>query len=168
MASGEGDFNMWKPYADTEGFVLIAPNLTGEFYTLQNERDRMLKKLVDEVAATYRIDRGKILLAGFSWGGQFAYRMAMRHPEFAHTVAVFSGANFPPPSPREAVHPTFYLSVGSEETTALQHNEELAQALKRLGYPVTLHVDRGRGHSMSPQAIVDVLKLVRTMKGATG
>ena len=41
-SSGLGTFNMWRPYADQEGFILLAPNFTGEDDRFLNAEDRTL------------------------------------------------------------------------------------------------------------------------------
>ncbi|MDP3723249.1 MAG: dienelactone hydrolase family protein [Candidatus Omnitrophota bacterium] len=166
MASGLGDFKLWRPYAVQEGFILLAPNMRGQYHLLEGGSDRVLVRLVEELSQTYRIDRSKVLLAGFSWGGQFAYRFAMKYPAFAHTVAILNAAQFPPSPPaRGMIYPRFYLAVGAEERVALAHNGTLAAALRRAGYPVELLVARGVGHSIPSQAIVEILARIRAMQG---
>lgn len=165
MASGLGDFKLWRPYAEQEGFILLAPNMTGQYHLLEGGSDRALIHLVEELSQTYHIDRSKVLLTGFSWGGQFVYRFAMEYPAFAHTVAILNAADFPPPLPaRGVIRPRFYLAVGAEEHVAPAHNGTLAAALRQAGYPVELLVARGVGHSIPSQAVVEILARVRAMK----
>jgi len=166
MASGAGDFKIWAQYADAEGFILLAPNFTGEFYRLESGSGRRLERLVEELNSIYWIDRHKVLLSGFSWGGQFAYRFAMAHPEFAHTVAIFNSGNFSIPTRRPSglARPRFYLAVGMEEQVYAQQAPGFVDMLKRYDYQADLYLARGVGHSIPSRAVVDVLNLFRTMK----
>jgi len=165
MASGIGEFTLWRQYADQEGFLLLAPNFSGRYHLFEGGSDRNLVKLVEEVSVDYRVDRERILLSGFAWGGEFAYSFAMAYPGLAHTVAVFNAGGFSRPvrADREAAHPRFYLAVGAAEPQYPQDNQALADLLRRNGYQVELHVARGVGHSIPSAAIIDVLRLFREM-----
>lgn len=50
--------------------------------------DLVLLAMIDEVATTYRLQRDRFLLFGFSGGGHFAHRFAFLHPERLLAVAV--------------------------------------------------------------------------------
>jgi poly(3-hydroxybutyrate) depolymerase len=43
--------------------------------------DQVLLAIIDEVAATWRVDAGRFLLHGFSGGGHFTHRFLYLHPE---------------------------------------------------------------------------------------
>lgn len=170
MASGKGDFLIWKQYADAEGFILLSPNFDGlsdQYHLLEGGVDRILLALIDEVSEEHRVDRAKILLSGFSRGGQFAYRFAMRYPDRVHTVVVLNAGDLPTPAPAMGGRrPRFYLAAGSEEAVYPQQLPSLAERLRRAGYPAEVYIAHGIGHSIPPRAIVDVVELFRAMRDA--
>ena len=167
MSSGKGDFKLWRPYADQEGFVLMAPNFQGAYYQFKGREDRLLLRMVEEVGTDIPIHRDKVLLSGFSRGGEFAYRMAMTFPEFAQTLVVFNASELPDPGLAGRSNPArVYFAVGSEEPGAAQDRRRLVELLKRSGYDAELTVARGVGHSIPSAAIADVLRLLREMRAA--
>jgi polyhydroxybutyrate depolymerase len=52
--------------------------------------------LIDKLALTERIDPSRVFLAGYSGGGQLAFRFALERPERVAAIAAFS-ANLPTP-----------------------------------------------------------------------
>ncbi len=166
MASGRGEFQLWKQYADREGFVLVAPNFIGKFNEFEGGSDRTLVKIVEEVSQDYRIDRDRVLLSGFSWGAEFAYRFAMSYPSLVSAAALLNPGTLPAPERAQpGRRPRFYIAVGGNEPSAAKA-AGWAAALRQAGYQVELVVASGVGHSIPSRAIVDVLRLLREMKEA--
>ncbi len=165
MSSGSGDFTMWKMYADREGFILLAPHFKGRYDQMAQGEDERLLKIVDEVESRHSIDRRRVLLSGFSYGGRFAYRFSMAHPDFAHTVAVLNSGDFPPPDKASVANPSrYYLCVGSEEGVYPQQLRSEAELLKAAGYAVITYNAKGTGHSIPTASVTHVLRLLRSMK----
>lgn len=166
MTSGVGDFNLWKQYADQEGFILVAPNFPDQESVSIEQIDRRFVSIIEDVARDYRIDWHRILLSGFSWGGEFAYRFAMSYPRFAHSVAILCAASLPElVRPLAEVRPRFYLAAGGEDPQAVAQTRQVVAALKRSGYRAELYVARGVGSGAIPsKSVIDVLRLVREMK----
>ena len=165
QSRGKGDFKLWKPYADQEGFILLAPNFSGEDHQFASDSERILVKLMEEIWEDYRVDPQKILLSGFSSGGAFSYRFAMAYPALVHTVAIFNAGDFPNPALAQeaARRPRFYLAVGSEEALYAQQSREFSVRLQQAGYEAQTFVARGVGHSIPSKSIIDVLELFRAM-----
>jgi predicted esterase len=168
-ASGTGIFKMWKQYADKEGYLLLAPNFQGEYDRfpdgkLEPGTDRQLIKLIDELDEEYAIDRKRILLGGFSRGGAYTVHFVFKHPEMIHTAVVFNGApNFSTPKLMKPTSTTFYLTAGSTEAEVVKIATQLAEFLKKKGVDVQLDIAEGYGHTTSPRAITETLRLFREM-----
>jgi pimeloyl-ACP methyl ester carboxylesterase len=85
--------------ADRLGAILVAPFFSKErhhgFQWLEAwqggaRADLILNSFLAKIAATYDGDASRLVLFGFSGGGQFCHRFAMLHP--AHVVGVISVA----------------------------------------------------------------------------
>ena len=164
MASGAGDFELWKQYADKEHFILLAPNFSDGFASFQDDSDRTLWKIVQEVRTEYRIDRQHVLICGVAGGAQFAYRFALRYPEFAHTAAVISPGELPSPGREDApVRTRFYFSASARQPELIEQAQALVQRLRLAGHEVDMYVDAGGSITIPSKAVVDVLNRVRLM-----
>lgn len=64
--------------------------------------DRVLLGMLDEAAAHFELDVERVLLFGFSGGGQFVHRFALLHPERVRAVSIGApGGVTIPDDPRE-------------------------------------------------------------------
>ena len=88
---------LFAPYADQQGVVLIAPFFTSARNAgyqwlgtrgVAGRADRVLDAIVDEVAASTGADGRKFRLFGFSGGAQFAHRYTLAHPERVISTAI--------------------------------------------------------------------------------
>jgi len=88
---------LFAPYAEEQGVVLIAPSFTPErnegYQRLSEEgaaqrADLALDAIVDEVAAATGADGSRFRLFGFSGGAQFAHRYVLAHPERVISAAI--------------------------------------------------------------------------------
>jgi polyhydroxybutyrate depolymerase len=94
--------------ADEHGFIVVYPSgyerrwndcRAGGRYAarrLQIDDVGFVLALVDELVRTAGADPTRVFLAGYSAGGQLAFRIALQHPERIAGIAVF-GANLPTP-----------------------------------------------------------------------
>jgi poly(3-hydroxybutyrate) depolymerase len=89
--------NLFAPYAEEHGVVLVAPFFTSErndgYQRLSEEgsaqrADLALDAIVDEVAASTGAEGSQFRLFGFSGGGQFAHRYTLAHPERVISAAI--------------------------------------------------------------------------------
>jgi polyhydroxybutyrate depolymerase len=92
--------------ADEQGFVAVYPDgfkrrwndcRAGGRYAarkLQLDDVGFILQLVDAIAESAGVDRGRVFLAGYSGGAQLAFRVALEHPERVAGIAGFS-ANLP-------------------------------------------------------------------------
>ncbi len=106
---------VWRPFADTEGVVVVAPVFGDDFASgtpgaLGGYRSLVGRKVpadeyLDEVLDDLRVIRPDLqrsfYLIGHSAGGQFANRYLMRHPERVAAAVVSSPAWFAFPDPAE-------------------------------------------------------------------
>ena len=65
--------------------------------------DLFLKKVLEQMREDYRL-RSKILLTGYSRGGQFSHRFAFAEPDLVEAVASFSAGTWTTPDGRFLIH----------------------------------------------------------------
>jgi len=80
----------WDSLAEEKGFIVIAPFLKSPQGILPKIRFRWFKDLADDeatvlavmdhVGAEYNVDRGSVMLSGFSAGGYPMYYIGLRNP----------------------------------------------------------------------------------------
>jgi len=79
---------------EKEGFITAYPaghQNRWDFSKPDNPDLRFIQKLVDDVAATYGADRGRIYLQGFSFGSGLTYATGIAHPELFAAISPNSG-----------------------------------------------------------------------------
>jgi predicted esterase len=91
--SGENDAEALSHTALTEGdWIECAPNGRGvsNCFTVDHAQEDIDEAIAD-VLKNYSVDRGRIVIAGFSMGGYGAYRSFYEHPDRYCGVAILSG-----------------------------------------------------------------------------
>jgi polyhydroxybutyrate depolymerase len=90
------------PYADAEGFVMVAPRGLGQTWNIPpdaSEPDdvQMVADALDVIEARVCIDRNRVFAAGFSGGGRMSSQLACDLSSRVAAVAVAGGVRFPGP-----------------------------------------------------------------------
>jgi len=141
--SGLDCWNMWQPYAEKEGFVLLCPSIPGDrggYYLDVGERT--VWSAVNAVKAEYRVS-SYMFMAGFSAGAYFIQGFAAHYPTSISGLAILSSGYYVTGFPRV---PVLIAIGGADHPESLQANAELASYLKQKGYNVEYYVLPGVGH----------------------
>ncbi len=98
--------------ADTAKFVIVCPNGIGGSWDVTGTSDtRFVSAIIDKMHEIYDIDRDRVYVSGFSWGGNFCYRIAKN---ISHQIAAIApimghswGGNLPSTgdNPSTCTHP---------------------------------------------------------------
>jgi predicted peptidase len=110
-------------------FVVVSP---------QEEKDRRwtpdaLAALVDEVAAQYRVDRGRVYATGLSTGATAALDLAIRHPEKVAAVAAVTAKSIPREMCAMKDVPVWIFNNGGDARVPASRAKKLVRALERCG-----------------------------------
>lgn len=116
------------------GAVIVAPDaLARDWGARVNEEAAM--GLLDAVAAVYNVDRGRVVVTGFSMGGAGSWVYAARHAGVFSAALPVAGAPGPPPRRGEAPWRVPVFAVGSRRDTVMPvaPTVEAVEGLRRAG-----------------------------------
>lgn len=96
---GRGDDYIWtwlRP-AKSKGYLLLSPKSVGPTWSALNPPVdiRSIMAMVDEVLASYAVDRKRIYLTGLSDGGIFTYMLGLAQSELFAALAPVAGEMHP-------------------------------------------------------------------------
>lgn len=129
------------------GAVIVAPDVPDRSWATARSEQAVLA-LVERVAAEHAIDRGRVLVTGFSMGGRGAWYMAARHADFFRGAIVMAGSPAQEDLERLRDVPMYLIHSPDDEVVAFEPVESAYAALVGRGHPVELRVLPGAGHYM--------------------
>lgn len=147
------------------GCILILVYGRGSFddYGTQRAWERTIARYEREVladlrsvAATRRVDTTRMVVAGFSLGGDLAWALALRNPRLLHgAIVMASRASYrPDPAAADALAlrgARFFLTMGDKDDRTRQRLARAAAlALDRWGVTSRFQVIPGAGHQPAP------------------
>ena len=125
-------------------FIVVSPQCpAGRWWTNCSD---MLTALLDEVAAKYAVDEGRIYLTGLSMGGYGTWSLAVEHPErFAAIAPICGGGNHHVVGVLKKV-PAWVFHGEKDTVVPIVESERMVAALKACGgnvkftaYPEAAH-----------------------------
>lgn len=162
----------WREAAARVGAVLLTPqgtNQRGSSYNWGDNLDEIEENImsaIDDVMDKQNIDKKKIVIAGFSQGGQIAYALALRNPDtFCGVIPVCglckeSESAFDDDAVKNLRVCILYGS--DDEDEILDSNKKAAEKFKQSGAKVSVKAYDG-GHAYPSDAdemLADALKFV--------
>ncbi|ALM50551.1 phospholipase [Flavobacterium psychrophilum] len=122
----------------------------------------LIVKFIDELIATYPIDKDNITLAGFSQGAILSYAVALTYPEKVKRVLALSGyLNMDIVGKslhaEDASKVRFFISHGTvDQVIPIEWARKAPEFLKNLGLDVEYH-EYNAGHGVAPQNFYDLV-----------
>ncbi len=147
------------------GFLLILARGRGRASDYRTEAawtgtiERYERRVLADLAAAadhYRIDRSRLVLAGFSLGGDLAWAITLRNPDRLHGAIVMASRASYRPTPDGAGDldrrgTRFFLTMGSRDIgTRRRMATAAADELQRWGVPHRFEVIPRLGHGPAP------------------
>ena len=136
--NAEEHVELFRPYADRYGAVLLAPLFEpDDFRDYQRlgrkgkgpRADLALIRVLNEVKARFGWDTSQVDLFGFSGGAQFAHRFAFAHPQRVRSIALGAAGWYTMPDPSLS-YP--HGTADSEGLEAVRFNAAAAAHLRTL------------------------------------
>ena len=159
----------WKMLAEQNGCIVATPNLQATDGIFGDgpvsgmlECEQRIMSLISLLGYQYNIDRGKIMITGFSGGGFPTYWVGLRHPEVFSTVVArncnFSEGNLDGwiPQGDAARRPRVKIYYGSNDPiTIIVQSRVGIRYLRSKGYQVESQVLPGKGHQRQPEVAME-------------
>ncbi len=126
--------------------------------TIERYERRVLADLRG-VAATVRVDTTRLVVAGFSMGGDLAWALALRNPAILHgAIVMASRATYRPAAGGATAlvqsGTRFVLTMGTRDEGVRRRLAQAAAAdLERWGVPHRFETIEGAGHGPAPLAV---------------
>jgi predicted peptidase len=134
-----------EPALRSWGAVMVAPDVPDRSWTTPLS-ERALLALIERVFAEYAIDRGKVLVTGFSMGGRGTWYMAATHPDVFTGAIVMAGAPGEARLDDLAPVPLYLIHSPDDEVVPFLPVRETYDALAARGRDVALEVLPGVSH----------------------
>lgn len=164
MADGNQAMDLWRGFADPEGFILVCPSFKEGYQRLEYATDNRMIDIIKELEKEFQIDEKKVFMAGFSGGAQFTHRFALRHPEYINSAIVLAAGSYDyPANSASAKRIKFLVGVGANDSERLEITKKFAEQLKNNGYQVKFEIFPNVGHEAPPAAKQLAIELFREM-----
>jgi phospholipase/carboxylesterase len=146
---------------------LVNEKITMNFEDEEKSR-QLLLKLIDEISIKYKIDKNKIVTAGFSQGANMALGLALTEPEKILAAGCFSGRFMEEIKPlikdKKALKAKqIFITHGTKDKMLpLRYAKENQAILEAFGMEVTLSTDNV-AHSISRKQLNEFVKWMKKL-----
>lgn len=155
-----------KPAFDSLGAIMVAPDALegGDWTTVTNEM--AVVWLIRSLQKSYAIHPHKVLLTGFSMGGQGTWFIASRHKDLFSAALPIAGK--PAGSDGGWTIPVYVIHSQNDEVVPLGPTRQHVDALKARGAKVELKAIAGVSHSQTFKYVGAMREAIPWLKRAWG
>ncbi len=143
-------WNLWQPYAEKEGFILLCPTLpensSGALYL--NQGEEYTWAAISQVTSQYNI-LPRYFLVGFSGGAFFVQGFCLDYPRSVQAVTVLSSGYFFSPSQMPRGIPFLVVIGNLDNPDSINGSEQFAQGLANSGHEVSYWLLPWVGHTVT-------------------
>ena len=127
-------------------FIAVSPQCPLDRWWVDPWLIEALNSLLDDIIATYRVDKSRAYLTGLSMGGFGTWALAMMYPEKFAAIAPVCGGGMPWMAFRLKNIPVWAFHGAKDEVVPFQRGEEMVEALRKNGGNVKFTVYPEAGH----------------------
>ena len=161
----------WKYLAEQNGCIVVCPELIATDGLIGDgpivgmlPNERQILSLVSLLTYRYNIDRGNVMITGFSGGGFPTYWVGLRNPDVFSVVVArncnFSKGNLDGWYPAEAKGTPIFVYYGQNDPgTIVGQSKAAVQYLRSKGFTnVEVDMIPGHGHERRPEVAMDFFR----------
>lgn len=114
------------------GAIIVAPDCTGDSWD-ESESEADVLNLLDFVSGEWLIDREKVVVTGYSMGGNGAWHLAAHHPGIFSAAVILSG--WPPArmSLMDCQVPVYVIHSQADEFVPVESTQSVVAGLTEQG-----------------------------------
>jgi predicted peptidase len=124
-------------------FIVVIPQCPA---SEANWDTRLLKRLLDNITATYRVDTSRIYLTGLSMGGSGTWEMAYRYPGYFAAIAPVCGFFIKHYADRYGQTPVWIFHGAKDDVVSLSDAVDMYEGIFKAGGNVRLTVFPDANH----------------------
>src|SRR5215471_15040621 len=140
----------WRPEAEKRGYIVVVPAAPrGQLFF--EEGARVFPAFIEQILKEYKIQDGKLHIAGMSNGGLSAFHIAAAYPQYFWTVTGFPGYldEATPAHVAALAKMCINMHVGELDSGWLQAMQAQAKEFRAEGYTVSFTLEKGQSHVIS-------------------
>ena len=140
----------WGAEAKHRGYIVVSP-ATPEGHPFLGEGARVFPEFLDMILHDYKVQGGKMHIAGLSNGGATAFHVASLYPKYFWSVTGFPGLLRNSDTAQiEALRPLcIYMDVGSRDTEWREAMQQQSELFGSMNYTVQFHVEADQDHMLN-------------------
>jgi len=144
----------WRAEAEGRGYIVVSPVAPSNNLFFERGGDRIFPDFLDQILKDYKIESGKLHVAGPSNGGLSAFHIAGMFPHYFRSVTGFPGYLPEEVESRiNALKPLcIYMHVGERDLEWLTPMQRQAEMLRAKGFPVRFNIEPEQGHGIQTLA----------------
>jgi len=144
----------WRAEAEGRGYIVVSPVAPSNNLFFERGGDRIFPEFLDQILRDYKIEGGKLHVAGPSNGGLSAFHIAAMYPQYFRSVTGFPGYLPDETESRiNALKPLcIYMHVGERDAEWLTPMQRQAEMLRAKGFPVRFSIEPDQGHGIQTLA----------------
>ena len=159
LAFGGGPQNMrivdgalsryWAGEAERRGYIVVSPAAPTDQLFFESS-DRVFPEFLDTILRDYRVQGGRLHVAGSSSGGVSAFHVASLYPGYFWSVTVFPGYldDTTDPIVEALKSMCIYMHVGDRDEDWGRAMKQQYDMFSRKGYAVQLFIEEDQGHNL--------------------
>ena len=158
-------WNLWQPYAEKEGFILLCPSIPGDqsgFY--QDVGETTVWSAIGELKKQYRV-RPRMFLNGFSAGAFFIQGFTYHYPQYVNGLSILSSGVYLKPNMFAELVPILVVIGDRDDPVAVQTSQIFVRDLGKFGFDVQYEIMSDVGHTVTKDGISLTIELFRKVSG---
>jgi len=140
--------------------IIIAPDCLGHDWT-DTVSEKAVMELLDSVIGKWPVDAGKIVLTGYSMGGNGCWSLAQKYPNrFSAIIPLASN----PPDDMELRLPAYVIHGMNDDRFPFQQVKEKIEMIRKKGGDVVFVPVKGLSHYQTPRYVKPLQHSIRWLK----
>lgn len=146
----------WRAEAERRGYIIVSPAAPGGDLFFENGA-RIFPQFLDMILHDYKVQGGKMHVAGISNGGLSAFYVASLYPKYFWSVTGFPGLLDDATAGKvEALRPMcIYMDAGGRDLEWRNAMQQQSEMFRQKGYTVQFRVEENQDHvlNLGPEGV---------------